>query len=309
MTSDAGEQRLKTEVMALPPRDRRRLKTLVADGKDAPEEALFRRAAYEDYQNALRVKAPDTVPASAGGLQKTNWDLEIKKKYTQPLFAESLEFPDAATLHARMLPICYEESIAAGTSIQCAELVGIAAEIHLKAMLHDIFNRVRANGPRYENGAAGGPFTAKYRKQYLREESEVKAGKLSRGRDDDLLPVEAQEVHARRPLGMADLKLAQRVGPNMFNGMPLLGLQVNDSPFDDFWEEQYPEAQKAPAQTPHKAPIPIVNGTTTNGVVADDDEMDLDDEDWGWEGTGVGDREMLGSLLADCLNTAGAVTA
>ena len=295
--------------MALPPRDRRRIKTLVTDSKDAPEEALYRRAAYEDYHNASRVKAPDAVPPSAGGLTKTNWDLEIRKRYTQPLFAESLEFPDAATIHARMVPICYEESVPAGTSIQCAELVGIAAEMHLKAMLHDVFNRVRVNGPRYDNGAAGGAFTAKYRKQFLREEEEVKAGKLSRGRDDDLLPLEFQEVHARRPLSMADLKLANRVGPNLFNGMPLLGLQVNDSPFDDFWEEHYPEAQKAPIHPPLQASVPIVNGTTTNGVVADEDEMDLDEDDWGWEGTATGEREMLGSLLADCLNSAGAVGA
>ena len=283
---------------------------MIADSKDAPEEALFRRAAYEDYHNASRIKAPDTVPASAGGLAKTNWDIEIRKRYTQSLFAEALEFPDAATIHARIVPICYEESVAAGTSIQCAELVGIGAEIHIKNVLHDFFNRVRINGPRYENSHAGGALTAKYKKQILREEAQVKAGKLQRSRDDDLLPVESKEAQARLPLGMADLKLAQRVGPNLFNGMPLLALQINESFFDDAWDERYDQPETTPQkQTPHKASMPIVNGATTNGVVADDDDMDVDDEDWGWDGTGIGDREMLGSLLSDCLNSAGAVGA
>ena len=296
--------------MALHPRDRRRLKTVIADSKDASEEALFRRSAYEDYYNASRAKAPDNVPASAGGLTKTNWDMEIRKRYTQPLFAESLEFPDAPTIHARMLPICYEESIPAGTTIQCAELVATGAEIYLKNMLHDFFNRVRVNGQRYENGVAGGPFTARYRKQLLREEADVKSGKLSRTRDDELLPVEAKEAQNRRPLGMADIKLANRVGPNLFNAMPLLNVNVIESPFDEVWDEQYSQPQPAAQpQTPHKPSIVAVNGITTNGTVIDDDEMDVDDEDWGWEGTGVEDREMLGNLLSDCLKSTGGIAA
>ena len=210
--------------MALPARDRRRIKTLFIDTKDAPDASLFRQTAYEDYYNASRIKAPENVPASAGGLTKTNWDLEIRKRYTQSLFAETLEFPDAATILARMTPICYEESVVSGTSLQCAELVGIAAETHIKNMLHDIFNRVRVNGPRYENGAAGGAYTAKFRKGLQRQEAEVKSGKLARTRDDDMLPVEATEIQQRRPLGISDLKLANTVGPNIFNGMPLLGV-------------------------------------------------------------------------------------
>lgn len=302
--SDASEQRLKTEIMALPVRDRRRIKTLFTDNKDAPEEALYRRTAYEDYYHASHIKAPDNVPASAGGLTKTNWDLEIRKRYTQSLFAETLEFPDAAAIHARIVPICYEESVAAGTSLQCAELVGIATEIHIKNLLHDVFNRVRVNGPRYENGAAGGAFTAKYKKQLHREEADIKSGKVARNRDDDLLPIEAKEANARRPLGIADLKLANRVGPNLFTGMPLLGVHVGQSFFDDLYDDSYSQAQST-AQTGKSLPA-------TNGTAEDEDEMDIDDDDdddWGWEGTGVGDRAMLGNLLADCLNSTGVVGA
>lgn len=295
ITSDAGEQRLKTEVMALPARDRRRLKTVLTDIKDAPEEALFRRTLYEDYYNASRIKAPDAVPNSAGGLTKTNWDIEIRKKFLQPMFAEALEFPDSSTIHARMVPICYEESVTGGTTIQCAELVGTATEIHIKNMLHDFLNRVRVNGPRYENGAAGGVFTSKYRKTMLQEEAQVKAGKLQRDRDNELLPIEAKEAYARRPLSIADLKLANRIGPNLFNNMPLLGVQISENLIDENYDEQYED---------EAAQSHLVNGTTTNGVTADEDEMDLDDEDWGWEGTGTGERGMLASLLSDRLNAA-----
>jgi transcriptional coactivator HFI1/ADA1 len=310
-TSDAGEQRLKTEVMALPPRDRRRIKTVVTDGKDAPEEAMSRRALYEDYYNASRIKAPDSIPASAGGLTKTNWDLEIRKRYIQSLYAETLEFPDAATIYSRMVPICYEESVTAGTSLQSAELVGIAAEIHIKNMLHDLFNRVRANGPRYENGAADGIFTAKFKKKVRKEEADLKAGKLDKNRDDDLLPTEFNESQSRKPLGIGDFKLANRVGPNLFNGMPLLNLQINENLFDDLWDDQDSQSQPDATQphTQHKISLPVTNGALTNGAIVDDDEMDIDEEDWGWEGTGPGDRDGLDSLLADCLNSGGAVAA
>jgi transcriptional coactivator HFI1/ADA1 len=296
ISSDAGEQRLKTEVMALTARDRRRLKTVLTDSKDVPEEALFRRAAYEDYYNASIVKGPEAAPSSAGGLTRTNWDLEIRKRFLQPMFAESLEFPDSATIHARMVPICYQESLTGGTSMSCAELVGVATEIHIKNMLNDFLNRVRVNGPRYENGAGNGVFTAKYRRTQLREEAQVKAGKLQRDRDNELLPCEAKEAFNRRPLSIADLKLANRVGPTFFNNMPLLGLQTNENMLDDSYDDQIEnETNQSHAH---------VNGIAANGT-AGDDEMDVDDDDdWGWEGTSAADRNMLQNLLSDRLNAA-----
>lgn len=285
VTSDAGEQRLKAEVMALPPRDRRRLKAVANDKAD--EEAAARKNAYEDYYLAGRIKAPETVNGAIGGLTKTNWDLEIRKRYLQPLFSETLEFPDTTTIHSRIVPICYEESVASGCSIQCAELVGIAAEMFLKGVLSEVVNRTRSNGPRYEHSAGGGILTQSYKKKLAREEAEVKSGKLSRTRDDDILPSEAQAAYARHPISMTDLQLTTQVGPSPWNGMPLIGMTVSNATAGFDYEEWLSGKDQV----------------TTNGHVESiEDDMDIDNTDnYGWEGAGGQDRAGLESVLADCL--------
>jgi len=287
-TSDAAEQRLKTEVMALPARDRRRLKGAASDKTE--EEAAARRNVYEEYYHASRIKAPEAAPGAAAGLTKTNWDLEIRKRYLQPLFAETLEFPDAATIYARMVPICYEESVAAGTSMHCAELVSFAAEVFIKDFLSVAFNRTRSNGPRYENGAGDGIHTAAYKRQIAREEAEVKNGTLLRNREDDLLPVESKEANTRRPIGIADLQLANRVGPSLWNSMPLIGMSVAEAA-TEFDRNDWPTDCD---------PRPTTNGHMPNI----DEATDVDpDDDYGWDGTGSNERHGLNSLLADCLAT------
>jgi transcriptional coactivator HFI1/ADA1 len=294
VTSDAAEQRLKAEVMALSARDRRRLKAVANDKVE--EEAAARRNPYEEYYMAARIKAPETAAAAgaAGGLTKTNWDLEIRKKYLQPLFSETLEFPDSTTIHARIVPICYEEAVAAGCSMQCADLVGLAAEIYLKGILSETFDRTRSNGPRYENSAAGGILTSSYKKKIAREEAEVKLGKLARTRDDDLLPCEAEAAYSRRPLGMADLQLTTNVGPSPWNAMPLIGVTVSQATTAYDYDEWYSSQQEHAAAAS--------NGDAGGKL---EDSMDVDDKDnnenYGWEGAGAQDRSGLESVLADCL--------
>ncbi|KIX03939.1 uncharacterized protein Z518_07492 [Rhinocladiella mackenziei CBS 650.93] len=285
VTSDAGEQRLKAEVMALPPRDRRRLKNVANDKAD--EEAATRKNIYEEYYQAGRIKAPETASGSAGGLTKTNWDLEIRKRYLQPLFSETLEFPEPPAIHARIVPICYEESIASGCSMQCAELVGTSAEIFLKGVLSEVFNRTRSNGPRYEHNAGGGVLTSSYKKRIAREEAEIKIGKLQRTRDDDLLPCEAQEAYARRPIGMTDLQLTTQVGPSPWNGMPFIGMTVSTASAGFDYEEWQSRQEQV----------------TSNGHVdPKEDHMDVDNTDnCGWEGARPQDKAGLQAVLADCL--------
>ncbi|KAK5056676.1 hypothetical protein LTR84_012208 [Exophiala bonariae] len=285
ITSDAGEQRLKAEVMALPPRERRRFKGVAND--KAEEEAAARRNQYEDYYQAGRIRVPESTAGPATGLTtKTNWDLEIRKRYVQPLFAETLEFPDANTLHARMVPICYEEAIASGCSTQCADLVGIASEMYLKNILSEVFNRTRSNGPRYENSAGGGILTTSYKRKIEREEAEVKAGKLQRTRDDDMLPCEAQAAYSRRPLAMVDLQLSSQVGPLPWNGSPVIAWNINNASAGYDYDEWYTEQDQV----------------MTNGHVDDPDALDIDNADnYGWEGAGAQDRPRLDSVLADCL--------
>ena len=277
--------------MALLPRDRRRVKTANGDGK-GEEEAAAKRSAYEEYYHASKIRVPDSVPASAGGLNKTNWDLEIRKRYTQPLSSEALEFPDATGIYARMVPICYEESVVGGAQMQCAELVAIAAEAYVKEVLWGVFNRTRSNGPKYENGAGGGIFTSAFKRQVEREEKEVKQGKLETSRESGQLPVESREAFSRRPIGMADMKMASYVGYSLWNGMPLIGSRVTDGSFEDEQEEWRRERES------ERAAQAEMDGVEA-GLV--DDPVDTDDDDYGWEGFSGPDREALGSLLEDCL--------
>ena len=290
VASDAAEQRLKTEVMALLPRDRRRLKTMAVD--KAEEEAAARaRNTYEEYYQAGKIRVPDSVPASAGGLNKTNWEPEIRKRYTQPLFSETLEFPDAANIFARMVPICYEESIASGSSMPCAELVSIAVESYVKDFLGTILNRTRSNGPKYENGAGNGVFTGKYKRQVEHEEESFKAGNIQRNKDSGLLPVEANETVNKRPISMGDMRTAASVGKGLWNGMPLIGSRINEA----FLEDELDEWRRDREAEQNWAAG--ANGAVENG----DDAMDTDEDDYGWDGAGNADRAALGSLLDDCL--------
>ena len=322
IASDAGEQRLKVEVMGLPARDRRRLKGLGAAG-DKPEDDSVLKRKYEDYYQAGKICVPENVPPSAGGLNKTNLGLEIRKRYTQPLFSETLEFPVAAGVFSRMIPICYEESVASGSSMPCAELVTAASEIFVKDLLSSIFNRTRANGPRYDNGAAGGVSTAAYMRQQEREDHDFRNGKLQKALDSGLLPIEHREASARRPIGITDLKVASGVGRGLWNGMPLIGSRVAEAAYENEFddaaaaaaaveektraEESTATATAAAAAAASAAPATApknphsVAPPSAAGIIERDD-MDVDDDDFGWPGGGAADRQALASLLEDCLS-------
>ena len=303
VTSDAGEQRLKKEVMAIHARDRRRLKNMAAeaDGKaKAEDDAAQKRNQYEEAYLASKYKVPEvTNAATASALTKTNWEPEIKKRYQQALFTESAEFPDATNVFARMVPICYEEAITQGSSMATAELVVTSAEYFLKDFLSTVMERVRANGPREENSVTsnghdgifgGGIFTSKYKKQVSRELDAVKEGKLQRTRDDEMLPTESAVAKARRPLGINDLKLANRVGPSLWSRVPLLGFELENKPSETEYDDWRAEREQETTQ---------VNGHVDGART--DDEMDVDDDEFDWDAEGYGDRDMLDSLLDDCL--------
>lgn len=291
ITSDAGEQRLKKEVMAIHARDRRRLKNMdnESGGKNEDDQNA-RRNQYEEAYLASKIKVPEVPQTNTTGLTKTNWEPEIKKRYQQPLFSESAEFPDANNVFARMVPICYEEAIPQGSTMACAEMVVTSAEFFLKDFLSTVFDRTRANGPTYDNNVGGGIMTAAYKKQLDREMKFAKAGNLHRTKDDGLLPIEFQMSKSRRPLAVSDFKLANRVGPTLWNRVPLLGFDVENKPtesdYDDWKNER--ELQHEPQTNGHVVP-------------KQEDKMDLDDDDFDWEAEGYGGRSAFDSLLDDCL--------
>ncbi|KAB8263752.1 transcriptional regulator of RNA polII, SAGA, subunit-domain-containing protein [Aspergillus pseudonomiae] len=286
-SGDAAEQRLKTEVMQLPPRDRRRIKAIPEHDpvETTPNE-------LEEYHLAKQIKLPSQVPASAGGLNKTNWELEIRKRYAQPLASETGEFPDAESIHARMIPICYEESIVSGAGLPCAEFMAIATETFVKEVLSVVFSRTRSNGP---SGTINGMMMRKYRQQLEREELAFTRGEIVKDGATGLLPVEAKEASVRKPLGVRDLRLALELGGGVLSHMPLIVDQIMGGYLEDELETDKRDRADDVAEIPKDSMK--LNHSTDTMEVDDDGEIV-------WEGATMADREQLGSLLDECLSMA-----
>ncbi|OOQ86563.1 transcriptional co-activator (Hfi1/Ada1) [Penicillium brasilianum] len=330
ISGDAAEQRLKTEVMQLPPRDRRRIKAIAErDSNDTVPNEL------EIYHQAKQIKLPSQVPASAGGLNKTSkialspypptciikclvesradfapfqevlslildsshldWELEIRKRYAQPLAADSGEFPDAESIYARMVPMCYEESLPGGAGLPCAEFMAVATETFVKDVLSAVFSRTRSNGP---SGTINGMMMRKYRQQLEREELAFTRGEIVKDTATGLLPVEAKEAATRRSLGVRDLRLALELGRGVLGHMPLIIDQIMGGYFEDELETEKQD----------RLENGVGGAQETKTEANDDDEMDVDDDDdlalSDWEGGTAVDREQLSSLLDDCLSMA-----
>lgn len=147
----------------------------------------------QEYHLAKQVKIPEALPMSAG-ITKTNWESEIKQRYTMPLSSESGEFPDIESIRMRMNPICYEEGIHGGCSPDAANFMNVAAETFVKEILSTIIGRVRSNGPNYIQ-------TDKYRK---------------------LAPKRKWSPPVEKPLlGMHDVRLSLALGDNLLAQLPL----------------------------------------------------------------------------------------
>ncbi|KAF6228407.1 hypothetical protein HO133_008137 [Letharia lupina] len=300
VSGDAAEQRLKMEIMRLPARDRRRLKE-VPDGETYDNVSHSVVTSMNDYHAAKMIRLPDSVSASAGGLNKTNWDLEIRKRYSQPLASETGEFPDVETIHNRMVPICYEQSLPNGPSAACAEFMATATEQYIKSVVGSVLAKTRSNLA----GAAGSISitTHRYRQQLDREEEMLSKGETSRGMVTNLLPAEAKEAAARRPLGMDDFRIALEVGgacgigqmptivQNIMGGWPEGVLEGWGRHPDEDVEIQDVEMERSGAR---------VNGVSTNSVHVNGN-VPADHENYGWEGGSAKDREGLFSLLDECL--------
>lgn len=221
----------------------------------------------------------------------SDWELEIRKRYTQPLAAEIGEFPDAESIHARMVPICYEESITNGASLPCAVFMSIATENFVKEFLSCVFSRTRSNGP---SGTINGTMTRKYREQLEKEEMAFTRGELVKNTANGLLPIEAKEASTRKPLSVPDLKFTLELGGDLLGHMPLIVNQIMDGYLDGELEA---ERQGY-----------VEEFEDGKGSVYDDafdpDEMDIDEAGWDWQGASTADREQLNSVLDECLSMA-----
>lgn len=278
-TNDKAEERLKRETMALHARDRKRIKSL----KEAGNTVNDGLRDLADYRHELAVKAPDSVPLSGGGgLAKTNWDLEFRRRYAQPLAAETLEFPAQSDIQNRIEPICYEAGLAAGAqgSVQAvAEFVELATEFFMKEMLGQFCGHSRSN-------AEGTVQTARFRRQLHKEEDDVDRGILQRN-PAGLLPVESDVRTKREPMHLGDLRIA---------------LQLNDS---YLCRDQFLGERLWLAQSPDVAPPIEMNGIAppllpSKGHLDVEDTMQLDGPEY-WKGGYKHDMDELMGILDDCL--------
>lgn len=205
--------------------------------------------------------------------------------------SETGEFPDAESIHARMIPICYEESIVSGAGFPCAEFMAIATETFVKEVLSVVFSRTRSNGP---SGTINGMMMRKYRQQLEREELAFTRGEIVKDAATGLLPVEAKEASTRKPLGVRDLRLALELGGGVLSHMPLIVDQIMGGYLEDELETDKQDRGDEPAQANY-------DDTRPNNFT---DDMDLDDLDSEWEGGTAADHNQLGALLDDCLSIA-----
>lgn len=224
-----------------------------------------------------------------------DWELEIRKRYAQPLASETGEFPDAESIYARMTPICYEESVVGGAGFPCAEVMAIATETFVKEVLSVVFSRTRSNGP---SGTINGMMMRKYRQQLEQEELSFTRGEIVKDGATGLLPVEAKEASVRKPLGVRDLRLALEIGGGVLSHMPLIVDQIMGGYLEDELETDRQDRGDEPAVDVNNN---SVDSRPNNHHL---EEMEVDDSEEDWEGGTMADRDQLGSILDECLSIA-----
>ncbi|CAN9474380.1 unnamed protein product [Alternaria alternata] len=315
-TGDESEKRLKHEVMQLSRRERKRLKGIPAG--ESPLSTGLEGAGSgangpaQEYVDARRAKQLDVGPSSnqGGGFGKTNWELEIRKRYTSALSVETHEFPTATTISYRLLPICYEFGLPQGHTSDCPDYLNIATETYIKEALANLLGKVANNGPGYVR-------TGEFKKKLAREERLVERGELARGTAGEL-PVEAEERRKRKLLCMEDLRLALALGDSYLGQTPFIAGSVMNSRFlDTEGIEDIYDPPRKPVLTNGVG----INGTgTANGIngIGNAGKLDLNGETWTidfgdpmqiddevgmhWQGGSVQDMAEMGDALDDVLN-------
>lgn len=225
--------------------------------------------------------------------RREDWDLEIRKRYLPPLASETFEFPSPPDLHARMVPICYEESLPNGCNYECAEFISVALDHYMKSVVSNIVGRVRSDLPGINSVGGGVIVTSTHANSTSKE-------------------IKKRDLEPRKPLGTADMRVAISVGgwgelaqmPTVVNSIMndwnegvLEGWVYNE--FDDYQQEPEDDMDRG-GKGKRPAITPSTNGIIPNGYDMQDNGED-DDESWGWAGGAAGDRKQLGALLDECL--------
>lgn len=299
--------------------------------------AIVAQTNAKRLQHTSQPNLSNATPTSAttAGLNK---DLEIRRRYNIPLISETHDLPSNTALTDRLLPTCFEEGLQSGPASpsSCVDLLTSALELFIKETLAATLGRSRSDAPvSVPDGAAtsapgqgsvsavglgvgvststpgAGVMTARYKRTLEAEEAACRRGELKRS-ELGLLPC---EVTASRAQGNGkglpgDLRLAVELGDAWLDGMmPWLPERVFASDYAGYgpdFAQGMEEDDDSPVDVLVKD-IMIVDGTQqTNSfeiAVGDDDEdaMDVDPPEWGWNGAKAPERAMLSSLLDDCL--------
>ncbi len=239
-----------------------------------------------------------------------DFDLEIRKRYAQPLAVESGEFPDVSNIEGRMLPLCYEAGLVSGHVPDAAQFMSIATETFIKEVMSSIFSRTRSNGPGDSGNAGFGPGgawiqTHKYRQQLAKEEAAFQRGEVTRDKSG-LLPIESKAASERGPLGMADLRIALDIGDCGMGNFPVIARSViygyKEGELENY--DDYTWIDGRDRITDLDVEMTGTNGSKAenlpNGVNHHTDPMDLDNDTW-WEGADPADGDFLDSVLDSCL--------
>lgn len=302
--NDQMEELLKKEVMGMPARERKRIKALNKRVKTGHEGC----AEMVDYHRELGIKPPtqkdsQTEPQSATGtgpsggassLLRTNFEVDIKKRYAVRLACENMEFPALNDIQSRIEPICYEEGLLGGVQQgshqTCAELIEQAAEVYVKEMLGNLLSHTRSN-------VAGGEgvYTDKFMRQLRKEEGDVERGILQRNAAG-MLPIEMEMQAKREPLDLQDLRLSLGLHDSYLFSDRHLPEQV--------MLNQYPELDLSPnTNGVGFGAKPRINGIKKpERPSVDPDAMAIDDFDYGgFKGVSRTDRDGLMGSLDECL--------
>lgn len=239
--------------------------------------------------------------------EASDFDLEIKKRFTQPLAVESGEFPDVNAITGRMLPFCYEAGLANGHTADAPQLMSIAADTFIKEILTTIVSRTRSNGPGEAGSAGFGVGTTwiqtfQYSKQLHAEEDLAQHGKLTRDKNG-LLPIESKAASERGALSMADVRVALEMGDTGMSTFPILMSQImygyREGELENWNDYTYAHDRQPDGSADDF--LAELNGADVfelpNGQA---DLMDIDSEPW-WDGAENADVEMLDGVLDSCL--------
>lgn len=238
-----------------------------------------------------------------------DFDLEIRKRFTQPLAIESGEFPDVNQISGRMLPICYEAGLASGHVSDAPQLVSVATDAFIKEVLTHIFSRTRSNGPGDSGNAGFGIGTVwvqthKYRKQLHLEEDAAQRGDTTRDKVG-MLPIESKAASDRGPLSMADMQIALEMADIGLSQFPIITTQVlygyRDGELEN-WNDYSWINDEEPLRRVEEIHSTAINGNSSHELVngVHPDAMDIDTDMW-WDGADNQDMDMLDGVLDSCL--------